>query len=66
VIKAQNEGVAKRDKFTLAVSGGSLPKILAKDLIGRNDVKWDKWCVFECCLFHGAAFVRCRLAFSPP
>jgi 6-phosphogluconolactonase len=48
VVKAQNEGITKRDKFTLAVSGGSLPKVLAKDLVGREDVKWDKWCVLLC------------------
>ncbi|CAO1633012.1 unnamed protein product [Jaminaea pallidilutea] len=48
VIKAQNEAIERRNKFTLATSGGSLPKMLAKDLVGRTDgaVRWDKWEIF--------------------
>ena len=42
VVHAQNESIEKRGKFTVALSGGSLPKQL-KGLIGRNDVKWDLW-----------------------
>ena len=44
VVHAQNEAVEKRGKFTVALSGGSLPKQL-KGLVGRNDVKWDLWYV---------------------
>ena len=45
--QAQNEAIERRNKFTLATSGGSLPKMLAKDLVNRTDgaVRWDKWCV---------------------
>ncbi|KAL9939230.1 hypothetical protein V8E36_002043 [Tilletia maclaganii] len=48
VIKAQDEAIQRRDKFTLALSGGSLPKVLAKYLVNRTDekVRWDKWQVF--------------------
>lgn len=42
VIKAQNDAVDKRGKFTLALSGGSLPNNL-KGLVGQKDVQWDKW-----------------------
>ncbi|KAI9600407.1 hypothetical protein H4Q26_000190 [Puccinia striiformis f. sp. tritici PST-130] len=46
VIKAQDEALSKRSKFTLAVSGGSLAKTLVDGLTGRDEVKWDKWVVF--------------------
>jgi len=46
VIKAQNEAIERRDKFTIATSGGSLPKMLATHIIGRPEVRWDKWQVF--------------------
>ena len=42
IIKAQKESVQKKGKFTVAVSGGSLPKQL-NGLIGKPGVKWDKW-----------------------
>ncbi|KAF8742157.1 hypothetical protein RHS02_04110, partial [Rhizoctonia solani] len=45
IIKAQTEAIEKRNKFTIALSGGSLPKML-KGLIGRRDVPWDKWYVY--------------------
>lgn len=42
IIKAQKEAVQKKGRFTVAVSGGSLPKQL-NGLIGKPGVKWDKW-----------------------
>ena len=42
IIKAQKEAVQKKGRFTIAVSGGSLPKQL-DGLIGKPGVKWDKW-----------------------
>jgi len=47
IIKVQNDAIEKRakPKFTIALSGGSLPKQLSS-LIGRSGVKWDKWQVF--------------------
>lgn len=44
VIKAQNDAIEKRakPKFTIALSGGSLPKQLSA-LLGKPGVKWDKW-----------------------
>jgi 6-phosphogluconolactonase len=42
IIKAQKESVQKKGRFTVAVSGGSLPKQL-NGLIGKAGVKWDKW-----------------------
>jgi len=45
IIKAQKEAIEKKGKFTVAVSGGSLPKQL-NALIDKPGVKWDKWQVF--------------------
>ncbi|KAI0932442.1 hypothetical protein AcW1_000435 [Taiwanofungus camphoratus] len=45
IIKAQKESIEKKGKFTVALSGGSLPKQL-NALIDRPGVKWDKWQVF--------------------
>ncbi|KAF9454915.1 6-phosphogluconolactonase [Macrolepiota fuliginosa MF-IS2] len=45
VVKAQKEAIDKKGKFTIALSGGSLPKLL-RGLIGHTSVKWDKWHVF--------------------
>jgi len=45
VLKAQKEAIDKRGRFCVALSGGSLPKML-KGLIGNPGVKWDKWHVF--------------------
>jgi 6-phosphogluconolactonase len=42
VIKAQKEAVQRKGRFTVAVSGGSLPKQL-KGLIDNPDVRWDRW-----------------------
>ena len=42
IIKAQKEALEKKDRFTVALSGGSLPKML-RGLIGSSAVKWDKW-----------------------
>lgn len=42
IIKAQKESIEKRGRFTIAISGGSLPKTLTA-LIGNLSVKWDKW-----------------------
>ncbi|BGP57024.1 hypothetical protein JCM8202_004539 [Rhodotorula sphaerocarpa] len=46
VLKAQDEALKKQSTFRIAISGGSLPKVLGKDLIGREGVPWDKWEVF--------------------
>lgn len=51
ILKAQNEAIGKKDKFSIAISGGSLPKQLA-GLIDRPDAKWSKWSVY---------FVLCKL-----
>ncbi|KAI0321119.1 6-phosphogluconolactonase [Amylostereum chailletii] len=45
ILKAQKEALDKRGKFTIALSGGSLPSALTS-LIGKPGVKWDKWQVF--------------------
>jgi 6-phosphogluconolactonase len=43
ILCAQKEALDKKGRFTVALSGGSLPKQLA-GLIGNARVKWDKWC----------------------
>ena len=47
VLAAQDDALTnkKQATFKIAISGGSLPKVLGKDLIGREDVPLDKWCV---------------------
>ncbi|GAA5885580.1 hypothetical protein JCM16303_001468 [Sporobolomyces ruberrimus] len=46
VLAAQDEALKKQSTFKLAISGGSLPKVLGKNLIERKDVSWDKWEIF--------------------
>jgi len=45
VIKAQKESLDKKGRFDIALSGGSLPKMLHA-LVGDSAVKWDKWQIF--------------------
>lgn len=45
ILKAQKETIDKKGRFTVAISGGSLPKMLS-GLIGNPAVKWDKWYVY--------------------
>ncbi|TFK76882.1 6-phosphogluconolactonase [Pluteus cervinus] len=45
VVKKQLEAINRKGRFTLALSGGSLPDTLG-GLIGHSSVKWDKWHVF--------------------
>jgi len=42
ILKAQKESIDKRRRFTVAISGGSLPKTLTA-LITKPGVQWDKW-----------------------
>jgi len=45
ITKTANETIEKKGKFTLAISGGSLPKNLSP-LIGKKNIEWDRWHVF--------------------
>lgn len=45
IVKVQKDAIDKKGKFTVALSGGSLPKQL-KGLIGHQGIKWDKWHVY--------------------
>lgn len=45
IVKAQKDSLDKKGKFTIALSGGSLPKFLS-GLKDNNAIKWDKWQVF--------------------
>ena len=42
IVKAQKDAISKKGKFTVALSGGSLPSMLG-GLIGNNQVKWNVW-----------------------
>lgn len=44
IIKAQTDAIEKKNKFSIAISGGSLPKQLG-GLVGHSAARWDKWCV---------------------
>ncbi|KZF25092.1 6-phosphogluconolactonase [Xylona heveae TC161] len=52
VISSQNDGLNRHDAFKIAVSGGSLPAVLAKALLTpgngtpEDTVRFDKWEVF--------------------
>jgi len=46
VAKAQKESIDKKGRFTIALSGGSLPKLL-RGLIGNPTIKWNYWYVFS-------------------
>ncbi|TYZ58811.1 hypothetical protein PybrP1_001587 [[Pythium] brassicae (nom. inval.)] len=47
VLRVSQEAIAARGRFTLALSGGSLPKILNKGLSAlQGDVNYAKWHVF--------------------
>ncbi|KAF5382939.1 hypothetical protein D9757_006333 [Collybiopsis confluens] len=45
IVKVQKESIDKKGRFTIAISGGSLPKQL-NGLVGNPAVKWDHWQVF--------------------
>ncbi len=42
ITKVQREAISKRNRFTIALSGGSFPKSL-HGLIGHEGIKWDRW-----------------------
>ncbi|KAG9045064.1 suppressor of los1-1 [Tulasnella sp. UAMH 9824] len=44
--KAQREAIADHGRFVLALSGGSLPKML-QALIGNENIQWEKWRVLR-------------------
>ena len=47
VLKAQSSALSRHPKFRIAVSGGSLPSILASPaLINNPSVRWSKWEIF--------------------
>jgi len=45
ILEAQHDAIEKKNKFTIALSGGSLPKML-RGLIDAEGVEWEKWHVF--------------------
>ncbi len=46
IIKRQKEALHSNDKFTIALSGGSLPlRLAALAKYPADEVFWDKWCV---------------------
>lgn len=62
VVKAQKESIDKKGRFTIAISGGSLPNML-KGLIPNPAVKWDKWYVASTFLA-GQTYLICSLQAS--
>ncbi|GAA5866937.1 hypothetical protein JCM1840_005911 [Sporobolomyces johnsonii] len=46
VIEAQTQSIERRGKFTIALSGGELPELLAQALVADERVEWDKWDIF--------------------
>ena len=42
ILNVQGEALDKKGHFSIALSGGSLPKQLA-GLIGNPGIKWDRW-----------------------
>lgn len=50
LLTAQQEALKDRDTFTIAISGGGMPTLLALGLVDLEGVEWDKWLV-GCNLF---------------
>ncbi|KAG9304344.1 hypothetical protein G9A89_019906 [Geosiphon pyriformis] len=50
IVKLSSESIAARGRFTIGLSGGSLPKLLAANLKskGQEVIAWDQWRVFFC------------------
>ncbi|KAI9243748.1 6-phosphogluconolactonase [Phascolomyces articulosus] len=46
VAKRSSEAIADHGAFTVAVSGGSLPKLLSKELRQNSNVDFSKWVIF--------------------
>ncbi|ORY60369.1 hypothetical protein BCR35DRAFT_319345 [Leucosporidium creatinivorum] len=46
IVEAQTQSILRRGRFTVALSGGSMPKILAEALLGDDRVDWRRWEVF--------------------
>lgn len=46
VAKAQKDAIDRKGRFTIALSGGSLPKQL-RGLVNNPAIKWDKWYTFK-------------------
>ncbi|KTW29899.1 6-phosphogluconolactonase [Pneumocystis carinii B80] len=44
--KAYDESIIKHSKFNVAISGGSLPKILGENIENLKDIDWNKWEIF--------------------
>ncbi|KAG4302857.1 hypothetical protein PCANB_000871 [Pneumocystis canis] len=44
--KAYNESLIKNNRFYIAISGGSLPKIIAESIKNLIDINWSKWEIF--------------------
>lgn len=42
ILNIQKEALEKKGRFTIALSGGSLPKQLG-GLIGKPGIRWEKW-----------------------
>ena len=45
--KAQRDAINKKGRFTIALSGGSQPKML-RGLINNPHIKWDQWFISSC------------------
>ncbi|EGG09189.1 uncharacterized protein MELLADRAFT_34495, partial [Melampsora larici-populina 98AG31] len=46
IVQAQDDALARHQKFVVALSGGSLPKLMASGLLNKTGVKWETWKVF--------------------
>lgn len=55
VEKVSRDAIAQHGHLSIAISGGSLPKILSKELAYNKNVEFDKWHIFwadERCVSH--------------
>lgn len=48
ILAHQTTALASKDKFTLAISGGSLISILADVLLNNDSIKWSQWVIYFC------------------
>ncbi|CAH7675609.1 hypothetical protein BY996DRAFT_4581440 [Phakopsora pachyrhizi] len=46
IVQSQEQAISRHQKFVIAISGGSLPKLLTDGLLKNSRVKWESWKVF--------------------
>ncbi|CAH7669736.1 Glucosamine/galactosamine-6-phosphate isomerase, partial [Phakopsora pachyrhizi] len=46
IVQSQEQAISRHQKIVIAISGGSLPKLLTDGLLKNSRVRWESWKVF--------------------